>query len=176
MIGAWIEPETQILARITRASDHALRLRLGHHPELLTAQTDGGAWDGDSRLGLGPDGLWLDRPKDNQRSRLTPIKTGAAPIAGRAGRYRCAELDAELMIADAGGALYGAFSGFLGQSRMEVLEPVGPDIWALPCPRALDHTPPGDWTLIFQPDAAGEVKAVRIGCWLARGLTYERVA
>jgi D-aminopeptidase len=175
MIGAWIEPETQILARITRASDHALRLRLGHHPELLTAQADGGAWDGDSRLGLGPDGLWLDRPKDNQRSRLTPIKTGAAPIAGRAGRYRCAELDAELMIADAGGALYGAFSGFLGQSRMELLEPVGPDVWALPCPRALDHTPPGDWTLIFQPDGAGEVKAVRVGCWLARGLTYERV-
>jgi len=28
-----------------------------------------------------------------------------------------------------------------------MLEPVGPDVWLLPCPRALDHTPPGDWTL-----------------------------
>jgi len=176
MLGAWIEPETEILARTTGASDHSLRLRLGHHPELLTAQDDGGASDGDSRLELKADGLWLDRPKDNQRSRLTPIKAEAAPIPGRAGVYRCAELDAELTIADAGGALYGGFSGFLGQSRMELLEPVGPDVWALPCPRALDHTPPGDWTLIFQPDGAGAVNAVRVGCWLARGLTYDRVA
>jgi len=176
MIGAWIEPETEILARITKATDHALRLRLGHHPELLTAQADGGASDGDSRLELEADGLWLDRPKDNQRSRLVPIKAGKAPVAGRAGVYQCAELGADLTIADAGGALYGGFSGFLGQSRMELLEPVGPDMWALPCPRALDHTPPGDWTLIFKPDAAGAVNAVRVGCWLARGLTYERVA
>jgi D-aminopeptidase len=176
MIGAWIEPETEILARITRASDHALRLRLGHHPELLTAQPEGVASDGDSRLELKADGLWLERPKDNQRSRLTPITAEPAPIAGRAGRYRCAELGAELTIADAGGALYGGFSGFLGQSRMELLEPVGRDVWALPCPRALDHTPPGDWTLIFQPDGSGEVNTVRVGCWLARGLSYDRVA
>jgi D-aminopeptidase len=176
MIGAWIEPETQILARTTRVSDHTVRLRLGHHPEALTSQADSGASDGDSRLALKADGLWLDRPKDNQRSRLTPIPSGGAPIAGRAGRYRCAELDAELTIADAGGALYGGFSGFLGQSRMEMLESVGPDVWALPCPRALDHTPPGDWTVIFYPDEAGLVNTVRVGCWLARGLTYERVA
>ena len=64
-----------------------------------------------------------------------------------AGRYRCEELDAELTVADAGGVLYGAVSGFLGQGRMELLDPVGADVWVLPCPRALDHTPPGDWTL-----------------------------
>lgn len=176
MAGVWIEPETQIMARITRASDQALRLRLGHHPEVLTAQADGGASDRESRLELKADGLWLDRPKDNQRSRLAPIPSGGSPIAGRAGRYRCRELDAELTIADAGGSLYGGFSGFLGQSRMELLEPVGPDVWALPCPRALDHTPPGDWTLIFQQHGAEAVNSIRVGCWLARGLTYERVA
>jgi len=174
MTGAWIEPETEIIARIAKTSDHALRLRLGHHPEVLTAQPDSGASDGDSRLELKADGLWLDRAKDNQKSRLRPIQAEPAPIAGRAGVYRCAELDAELTIAEAGGALYGGFSGFLGQSRMELLEPVGPDVWALPCPRALDHTPPGDWTLIFQTEGAGAVNAVRVGCWLARGLTYER--
>jgi len=73
----------------------------------------------------------------------------------RAGRYRCSELDAELTVADSGGALYGAFSGFLGQGRMEMLDPVGPDIWTLPCYRALDHTPPGDWTLTFRRGEAG---------------------
>jgi D-aminopeptidase len=92
------------------------------------------------------------------------------------GRYRCAELEAELEVVDAGGALYGGFSGFLGQSRMELLDPVGPDVWTLPCPRALDHTPPGDWTLAFRRDGTGRVKEVEVGCWLARHLRYERVS
>ena len=72
---------------------------------------------------------------------------------------------------DAGGALYGGFSGFLGQGRMELLDPVAPDVWMLPCPRALDHTAPGDWTLRFRRDGAG-VTGVEVGCWLARGLPY----
>src|SRR5258706_36516 len=38
-----------------------------------------------------------------------------APSRDVDGRYRCAELDAELTVTDAGGALYGGFSGFLGQ-------------------------------------------------------------
>jgi D-aminopeptidase len=45
----------------------------------------------------------------------------------------------------------------------------------LPCPRALDHTAPGDWTLRFRRDAAGGVAGVEVGCWLARGLPYQRV-
>ena len=40
---------------------------------------------------------------------------------------------------------------------MELLEPVGGDVWALPCPRALDHTPPGDWTLAFRRDDDGNL-------------------
>ncbi len=110
----------------------------------------------------------MDRPAENQSSTLRPIE--AAPALDVAGRYRCAELDATLTVAGSGGALYGAFSGFLGQGRMELLEPIGPGVWALPCPRALDHTPPGDWTLRFDRGA----QAVQVGCWLARGLDYEK--
>ena len=51
----------------------------------------------------------------------------------------------------------------------------GPDIWALPCPRALDHTPPGDWTLAFQRDDTGRLTGVEVGCWLARRLPYARL-
>ena len=81
-----------------------------------------------------------------------------------------------MSVVETGGVLYGAFSGFLGQGRMELLDPVGADVWALPCPRALDQTPPGDWTLAFRRDAAGRVVGVTVGCWLARGLAYELVA
>jgi D-aminopeptidase len=71
--------------------------------------------------------------------------------------------------------VYGGFSGFLGRGRMELLDPIGPDLWALPCPRALDHTPPGDWTLSFRRDPSGRVDGVDIGCWLARRLPYARI-
>ncbi len=122
----------------------------------------------------GADGLWMDRPRENQRARLTPL--AGAPAPDIAGRFSCAELEADLTVVDAGGALFGAFSGGLGPGRMELLEPIGPDVWALPCPRALDHTPPGDWTLAFRRDGAGgPVTGARVGCWLARNLDYARV-
>ena len=172
--GAYVEPETGLSARIATAGPGQISLRYGQSPELLEVQSDGSAGLGGTRLRPSPDGIWMDRPQDNFSGPLTPLAhRGRLAIAGR---YRCAELDAELTVVHAGGAFYGAFSGFLGQGRMELLEPVGGDVWALPCPRALDYTPPGDWTLIFQDGEAGRPARVRVGCWLARNLIYERIA
>ncbi len=172
--GAYTEPETGLSVRID-APDGKPRLRFGHFPELLQPMQDGsfGSANGSVRLRLTDAGLWMDRPFENQSSRLLPC--AGAPARDIAGRYRCAELDAELTIVDAGGVLYGAFSGFLGQGRMETLGTVAGDVWVLPCPRGLDHTPPGDWTLAFQRDASGAVVRVEVGCWLARRLRYERI-
>ena len=84
----------------------------------------------------------MDRPQENGRSRLHRLS--GAPRHDVVGRYRCDELDAELTIADAGGVLHGACSGFLGHGRMETLDPIGADVWTMPCRRTLDHTPPGE--------------------------------
>jgi D-aminopeptidase len=92
-----------------------------------------------------------------------------------AGTYHCDELNADLTIADSGGALHGAVSGFLGAGRMERLAPIAADIWTFPCPRALDHTPPGDWTLRITRDNAGHPTGLILGCWLARNLPYRKV-
>lgn len=172
-LGRYIEPQTGLAVRIDAAPDGQLTLRYGQHPDRLDMLPGGTAESDNTRLRAGDGGLWMDRPTENQSSLLRPC--GGEPVADIAGRFRCAELEAELTIADAGGALYGAFSGFLGQSRMEFLEGLGRDVWTLPCPRALDHTPPGDWTLRFHRDAAGRVEAVDVGCWLARRLRYERI-
>ena len=173
-LGAYVEPETGLAVRIDAASNGHVHLRYGHVTERLDVQADGTA---SSKSGVqlrpGDGGLWMDRPHENQSSRLRPLD--GAPATDIAGRYRCEELDAELTVADAGGVLYGGFSGFLGQGRMEMLDLIGPDVWALPCPRALDHTPPGDWTLAFQRDEAGRVTGVEVGCWLARHLLYARI-
>ena len=73
-----------------------------------------------------------DRPRGTRSSRRVPCQ--GPPAGDVAGRYRSGELDAEVTVVDTGGVLYGGFSGFLGQGRMELLEPVGGDVWALPCP------------------------------------------
>jgi D-aminopeptidase len=76
-------------------------------------------------------------------------------------------LEAGIEVVEADGEPYGALSGFLGQGRMELLGPVGGDVWALP----------GDWTLAPpRRDAAGSVTgAIMMGCWLARGLSDGRI-
>ncbi|PZW43012.1 D-stereospecific aminopeptidase [Humitalea rosea] len=173
-LGAYIEPETGLSVRIDAAPDGPLRLRYGHSAERLGLRPDGSIGGAATTLRPAEDGLWLDRPQENQSSLLRPCMGEAA--TDLSGRYRCAELEAELTVTDAGGVLYGGFSGFLGQGRMELLEPAGPDLWTLPCPRALDHTPPGDWTLAFQRDDAGRVVGLQLGCWLARRLPYARIA
>ena len=173
-LGAYREPETGLATRIDQPDDSGLRLRFGHRAERLALQADGSASGAGVGLYPTPQGLRMERPGENQASLLVACPC-EAPLAGLPGRYRCAELETELEVADAGGVLYGAFSGFLGRGRMERLEPIGPDLWALPCPRALDHTPPGDWTLAFRRERDGRVSRLKIGCWLARRLRYERI-
>ena len=174
LIGNWLEPETGLLVRVAQDSEGKVGVRFGHGVEVLATRPDGSAADQDTRLEWRNGGAWMYRGKENQTSRLIALATEASPIKGCAGQYRCDELDAELTIADAGGALFGGCSGALGQGRMELLDPAGADVWTLPCPRALDHTPPGDWTLHLQRDESGAVGSVRVGCWLARGLLYVR--
>ena len=173
-LGAYVEPETGLAVRIEAASPGQIRLRYGYPPEELDLRADGSASNSSgTRLRFSEGGVWMDRPQENQSSRLQPCES--TPAADVAGRYRSVELNAEFTVADAGGALYGAFSGFLGQGRMELLDAVGGDVWTLPCPRALDHSPPGDWTLAFRRGQGGRVEGVEVGCWLARRIAYERV-
>jgi D-aminopeptidase len=173
-LGAYVEPETGLSARVetSTAPGHVL-LRFGHSPERLDLAADGTAGNGRTKLRMEGDGLWMDRPQENFSTRLQPVSGEVTADVG--GRYRCAELDAEVTVVETGGTLYGGFSGFLGQGRMELLNPIAPDLWALPCPRALDHTPPGDWTLAFRRDSSGKPTGVEVGCWLARRLNYEKV-
>jgi D-aminopeptidase len=165
---------TGLSARIIRQHDGKIRLTYAHPPELLDLTEAGIATDGQTVLRAGQGALWMDRPQENFSAKLAPVS--GEPNLDVAGHYRCVELNAELTLINAGGVLYGAFSGFLGQGRMELLDPLATDLWTLPCPRALDHTPPGDWTLHISRDAAGLPVAVTVGCWLARNLRYERLS
>jgi D-aminopeptidase len=168
-LGTYVEPETGLSLRIG-GKGRNVTVQYLNGPVDLTLQADGSACEDDGmRLRPTADGLWFDVPEDNQSSRLIPAS--GVPQADIAGTYHCADLDAFLTVADVGGALYGACSGVLGDGRMELLQPIGADLWAMPCPRGVDHFPPGDWTLAVQRDGK-RITSIRVGCWLARQFLY----
>ncbi|WP_374384608.1 D-aminopeptidase [Dongia sp.] len=173
-LGTYLEPETGLSVRLTKSGPRQIQLHYATGPETLTLLDDGSAVQDRSGTRIRPttDGIWLDIPADNQRSLLV-ARNGEAK-ADFAGTYHCAELGATLDIADAGGALYAACSGALGDGRMEQLEAIGRDLWVMPCPRGIDHFPPGDWTIDLQRDSAGKVTGLQLGCWLARKFDYRR--
>lgn len=173
-LGTYVEPETGLSVRLRAGQAGMVTALYLNGPVDLVLQADGSAVEDGGGMRLRPtaDGLWFDLPEDNQSSRLIPAD--GVPAADIAGRYDCADLGATLTIADAGQTLYAACSGVLGDGRMELLQPIGQDLWAMPCPRGVDHFPPGDWTLAVQRQGS-RIKAIRVGCWLSRQFLYQPV-
>jgi D-aminopeptidase len=171
--GRYLEPESGLAVRIETAADHRVRLQFTHGIDLLSATADGDYLSTSVRLHRDDAGVWMTRPHENLSALLTPWEGESATDIE--GVFRSPELGTEIACVSAGGTLYGAFSGMLGQGAMQPLLPYGPDTWLLPCPRALDYSAPGDWTLRFTRDEAGRVSGLTAGCWLARGIGYSRV-
>ena len=171
--GTYIEPETGLVTRIEAAPGNRVRLHFSGRPEMLQPQGEAEAVGGTLRLRRTADGVRMDRPDENLSALLVPLAGEAA--SDIVGTFHNAEYDATLTCVDRGGMLYGAFSGFLGPGLMQPLVADGPDVWRLPCPRSLDFSPPGDWTLAFRRDGAGRIVGVEVGCWLARRIDFRRV-
>jgi D-aminopeptidase len=173
LLGVHFEPETGLAVRIAAGPDGGVLVRYGHHPE-LAASPRGDALasaSGDLVVGLEGGRVRMTRERENQSSLLEAVTAG--PPGPLTGTYACPEARARLVIEDAGGALYGAFEGPLGRGRFEALEPLGRDLYHLPCRRALDHTPPGEFTLLAERDRDGRARRLRVGCWLARNLLFD---
>jgi D-aminopeptidase len=170
--GVFQEPETGLVVRLETTAEQRVRLHYTQRAELLDPGLDGEARAGTTALRRTADGIVMARATDNQTSLLRPVF--GVPAKDVAGVFHAEELDATFTCVSTGGTLYGAFSGFLGDGAMQLMLPVGEDLWRLPMPRALDHAPPGDWTLHFSRDAAGVVSGVEIGCWLARHVQFVR--
>jgi D-aminopeptidase len=173
--GTYVEPETGLVTRIEAAADNQIKLSFSGWPDNLDpkAESEAQVPNGTVRLRRQADGVWMERPDENLSTRLVPHEGEAATDI--AGLFHNAEYDATLTCVERGGALYGAFSGFLGPGLMQPLLATGPDLWRLPCPRSLDYSPPGDWTLSFRRDGGGGIMGVQVGCWLARRIEFKRM-
>lgn len=175
LLGHFLDRETGLSASIAPTSSGTrLSVRYAYPPEILDDWTQDHAGRDATQLTLHEDGILMNRPQENRRIVLTPIPESTRDI-DLAGTYHCDEIESTLCVTDAGGVPYGAFSGMLGHGRMERLQHLGNDVWLIPCLRALDHSPPGYWTLSVQRDDRGNPAGIRVGCWLARDLYYRRM-
>lgn len=172
--GHYLDDETKLTLSLSPAGPGRLSARFATTPDVLQLNADGSAGSDAMTLRRTPGGIRLARKSENLTADLHRV-TGEAK-SDITGRFYCAELEAEFVCESAGGPIYGAFEGFLGKGAMQPLYPIGADVWLLPCQRAMDASPPGDWTVLFERDDSGAVTGVTIGCWLARGLRYVRSA
>ena len=169
--GVFREPETGLVARLSPVADGQARLDFAR-PERLDCEGDAAVAPG-TRLIRTAAGLRMERSADNLHAVLERLS--GMPQGDIEGRFHSAELDATLAIESVGGVLHGTFAGWLGRGIPQPLLPVASDLWRLPCPRALDFAPPGDWTLEVQRSAAGVVTGMQVGCWLARRVDFARI-
>lgn len=174
--GQWISRETGLLARLESAYD-AATLRFGTSPEAFSEAPEGGLASTSVKIGREGGDLLMQRPAENLAERLTPVPAAPpAADAGIAGRYRSAEIEADIVIECRDGGTYLWAEGFLGTGRPEIVQPTGPDLWIVATRRSMDAPAPGDWTLQAHRDAAGRIAGLTLGCWLARGIGYVKCA
>lgn len=171
--GAYLDRATGLLLDIgAGARDGQISARFTTDADMLDLTNADEATSPAMTLKRDGDILRMTRPVDNLQGTLK--RAGGTAPTDIAGRYHSAELDAQFEITETGGAFHGAFEGFLGKGAMQPLYPAGPDIWRLPCQRSMDAPAPGDWTLVFERDGNGRITGAAVGCWLARGVRFEK--
>ncbi len=147
----------------------------GWGPDALDLAADGSLASPAVTVRREGDRLRMARKGDNTVQVLSALPAvDAADAAGIAGRYTSAELGAGLEIDARDGGAYVRFTGLLGTGRPERMAPAGKDVWTVATRRSMDAPAPGDWTAVIRRDADGKVAGLTLGCWLARGVEYDR--
>ena len=165
--GSYYDEETGLVLDITVNATRGLCVRYDGAPSELREIGKDSTASEFMQLGIAGDLLNLRLPRDNLFTTLAPIM--GSPSGDIEGSYTCSELDALFTCQFAGGVLYGVFDGLLGAGSAMVMHPVGEDTWRMPCQRAMDAAPPGDWTIrVIRDSSSKKVLGVMIGCWLSR--------
>jgi CubicO group peptidase (beta-lactamase class C family) len=176
-VGTYLDSETQLAITVELGVSGQLLLKYHRKPEKLRVVGPFRAESADLVATLDGDTLHLQVPKDNRKITATRAASSnpASSHSDLNGKYYCSEIDSTLHCDGSGGMFYGSFDGFLGKGPVHLMRPLASDVWALACPRAMDSTPPGDWTVVIHRDESGNIANLTVGCWLARKLQYSRL-
>lgn len=177
-IGCFLDPESQLAITINKGGEGEILLRYHRAVDKMRTVEEYRAQAEGLVATLEGDLLQLHVAKDNRKIQAQRVAKSKLPIedSGIQGDYRCDEIDSVFHCSGQGGMLYGSFDGFLGSGPVHLMRCLAQDVWALACPRGMDATPPGDWTVVVRRDESGGVAGVTLGCWLARRLEFEKTS
>ena len=169
--GAYLDPATDLVLRI-EPGNSGLQARYATTPDHLVLDGAGVARCADMTLSRYGDAIRRSGRARTCALRRSGWRGEAKPDIE--GRYWSEEIEGSLEIVSTDGAFYGGFEGMLGRGAMQPIHPLAEDVWLLPCQRSMDAPAPGDWTVRVRRDAAGAVRGLTVGCWLARRVEYLR--
>lgn len=176
-IGTYLDPDSDLAVTIGKGEGDG-KLSFSYHRAAvdITPVEANKAVSNDITAILNGDVLEVTLPKDNRRLRANrvPAANPHANYSDLHGNFKCAEIDSVFHCSGTDGMLYGSFDGFFGKGPIHLMRPLADDVFALACPRAMDSSPPGDWTIVAHRDAGGKISSVTVGCWLARKLDFVR--
>ncbi|KAJ6100029.1 hypothetical protein N7467_001564 [Penicillium canescens] len=175
--GAFLDADTQLSIVVTKAEKQGeVVISYAGSPEPIRLSSPVSGKSNSMIATIDGDSLIIHRLGDNRKlaaPRITP-KESVLKVDSFQGPYHCAEIDSTFHCFGEAGVFYGVFAGYLGRGHATPMRYLGDDVWVLTCPRGLDAPAPGDWTVVFRRDEQGSVAGFTIGCWLARGLKYEK--
>ncbi|KAG0647010.1 D-aminopeptidase [Hyphodiscus hymeniophilus] len=176
-IGTYLDSESQLAITVNAGVPGELLVKYHSEAEKMRVVEPFRAQSDDMLATLEGSVLNLHVPKDNRRiqAQRVPTTKPGTDHSEVHGRYYCDQINSAFHCSGSGAMLYGSFDGFLGKGPVHLIKSVGTDVWALACPRGMDSSPPGDWTIVVRRDDSGDVKSVTIGCWLARNLEYTKM-
>ncbi|KAJ4154167.1 hypothetical protein LMH87_010628 [Akanthomyces muscarius] len=176
-IGTYLDPESDLAVTIGKGEEEG-KLSFSYHRAAvdITPVEANKAVSNDVTAVLDRDVLEVTLPKDNRKFRANrvPAAKPRANYSDLHGNFKCVEIDSMFHCSGTDGMLYGSFDGFFGKGPIHLMRALAEDVFALACPRAMDSSPPGDWTIVARRDASGKISAVTVGCWLARKLDFVR--
>ncbi len=124
--GSWLCQDTGLVLSLEDAGCGRLKARFGTGPEMMDVESANEARSSMTTIRRDGDVIELLRDDENLRLMMNRIKGEARQDI--IGRYHSDELNADLLLVSEGGAIYGAFEGFLGKSDMYPLYSAGADV------------------------------------------------
>jgi CubicO group peptidase (beta-lactamase class C family) len=174
--GNFLDKETQLCITVSEGTKGTVAIRIFKDAQNIRLVSPDRAETDDDIATISGDTLTVHDIGANRTfvaQRVDPVtKTDGSRLQGK---YYSSELESTFVVEGQDNMLYGAFDGPLGQGPVNLMRRAGENVWFWACPRALDHTPPGDWTVAFTEDGEGKLIGCTVSNWLARNNEFKKI-
>jgi D-aminopeptidase-like protein len=172
-LGSFLDESTQLAVTVSQGKKGEIVVKYHRNPDDLRLVADDRAESVDAKASIEGDTLTIIWVVENRKLVAQRIRQEFVTDGSHLqGTYYCSEMESTFVCQGKNNMLYGAFDGPLGRGPVNLMRRLGENVWTWACPRSLDHTPPGDWTIVFDQSVDGRIRGCTIGCWLARRLVF----